>query len=99
MTEIAHKHALKQNKSWLTSSRIVLLSFVAVIFVGTCLLLLPFASKASGSLSFIDALFTATSATCVTGLAIGNTYATFTVFGQIIILLLIQFGGLGFMTI
>jgi trk system potassium uptake protein len=77
--------------------RLILLTFVAVILVGTFLLQLPFAHK--GHLDFIDALFTSTSATCVTGLIVKDTAKDFTVFGQIVILALIQVGGMGYMTI
>lgn len=83
----------------LTTARILLLAFFAVILIGTLLLLLPFATKQNKKIGFLDALFTATSATCVTGLSVTPTAGTFTVFGQIVILLLIQIGGLGFMTI
>ena len=74
------------------------LGYLVSIFIGTLLLLLPFSSK-TGSASFINALFTATSATCVTGLIPYDTFTNWTMFGQIIILLLIQVGGIGFMTI
>ena len=79
---------------------VVLLSlgYMITILIGTILLWLPFASK-TGSTSFIDALFTATSATCVTGLVAFDTFTHFTLFGQIVIIVLIQIGGLGFMTI
>ena len=83
----------------LTPIRLVMLSFFVIIIVGTLLLLLPFAIKEPGSLSFIDALFTATSATCVTGLSVASLHDDFTVFGQIVVLLLVQLGGLGFMTL
>ncbi len=83
----------------LTTARILLLGFFAVILLGTLLLLLPISTKQGKRINFIDALFTATSATCVTGLSVTPTAGTFTVFGQIIILALIQVGGLGFMTI
>ena len=66
--------------------------------MGTLLLKLPFATVSSGGLSLVDALFTATSATCVTGLIVLNTGAAFTMFGQLVILVLIQIGGLGIMT-
>lgn len=78
-------------------ARIVLASFFLVIIFGTFLLMLPQATVAR-SLSFVDALFTATSATCVTGLIVVDTGAAFTQFGQIVILVLIQIGGLGIMT-
>jgi len=77
---------------------IVLLSFLGVILIGAILLLLPFASKGEPT-SIIDALFTSTSATCVTGLVVKDTATHFSLFGQAVILLLIQIGGLGYMTI
>jgi len=72
-------------------------SFILAIFAGTVLLLLPFSTK-SGNISFIDALFTATSGVCVTGLIVQDTATYFTPFGQVIILALFQLGGLGIMT-
>jgi trk system potassium uptake protein TrkH len=72
------------------------MSFVILIFMGAVLLMLPFAHI--GQLSFIDAIFTATSATCVTGLIVKDTALDFTPFGHVIILVLIQIGGLGYMT-
>jgi trk system potassium uptake protein TrkH len=77
---------------------IVLSSYLVTICAGTFLLLLP-ASTVSGTISFIDAIFTATSAVCVTGLIVVDTGSYFTLFGQHIILALIQLGGLGVMTI
>lgn len=74
------------------------LGYFITISIGTILLLMPFAAN-EGHTSFIDALFTATSATCVTGLIAFDTAAHWTFFGQIVILVLIQIGGLGFMTI
>ncbi|MFZ2053732.1 MAG: TrkH family potassium uptake protein [Candidatus Aminicenantales bacterium] len=73
------------------------ISFAGAIFIGTLLLMLPFCS-ASGRLSLMDALFTSTSAICVTGLIVVDTATHFTLFGQIVILVLIQLGGLGIMT-
>lgn len=73
------------------------ISFIAAILMGTALLLLPFATK-SGHISFVDALFTATSGVCVTGLIVQDTATYFTPVGQIIILTLLQIGGLGIMT-
>ncbi|WP_409968549.1 TrkH family potassium uptake protein [Bengtsoniella intestinalis] len=75
------------------------LGFAVIILVGGLLLSLPFATKSSIPLPFLDALFTATSATCVTGLALYDTFTTFTWFGQAVMLCLIQIGGLGFMTV
>lgn len=77
----------------------VLLGYVVFIFVGAFLLSLPIASKDGSWTNFIDAIFTSTSATCVTGLVIYDTYTHWTLFGQIVILLLIQGGGIGYMTL
>lgn len=77
--------------------RLIVISFALVILAGTILLSLPVSQKA-GSVSVLDAFFTATSSTCVTGLSIGDTYRTWTVFGQAVILVLIQIGGLGLAT-
>ncbi len=79
--------------------RIVLFGFAAVILIGSLLLMLPFASKTGESTPFLKALFTATSATCVTGLAVYDTFTHWTGFGQAVILLLIQIGGMGVVTI
>ncbi len=73
------------------------LGFMITILIGTMLLMQPIASKAGIVTPFIDALFTATSATCVTGLVVYNTLAHWTTFGHVVIILLIQIGGLGFM--
>jgi trk system potassium uptake protein TrkH len=78
-------------------AQILAISFAGAILVGTLLLMLPFCSV-SGRLSLIDALFTSTSAICVTGLVVADTATRFTLFGQIVILVLIQLGGLGIMT-
>ena len=71
--------------------------FAGIIFVGTLCLLLPW-SQARGDIGFVDALFTATSAVCVTGLIVVDTATAYTGFGQVVILILIQIGGLGIMT-
>ncbi len=76
----------------------IFLGYVSTIIVGTLFLLLPAASRA-GRVPFSDALFTATSAACVTGLIRFDTWSTWTLFGQIILLILIQVGGIGFMTV
>ncbi|MGE5606394.1 MAG: TrkH family potassium uptake protein [Bacteroidota bacterium] len=81
-----------------TPSRILVLGFASLILIGAFLLTLPFASKDGQSLRFLDALFTATSAVCVTGLVVVDTGSHFSKFGQFIIITLIQIGGLGFMT-
>ena len=74
------------------------LGYLAVIFLGSLLLTLPFATKDGQSTSYVNALFTSTSATCVTGLVPYDTNTHWSLFGQIVIILLIQTGGLGFMT-
>lgn len=81
----------------LSPARLIALGFLAVILVGAGLLTLPIASPDGAS--FLDALFTSTSATCVTGLIVRDTFTGWTTFGQVVILLLIQLGGLGFMTV
>ncbi|MDO4501404.1 MAG: potassium transporter TrkG [Erysipelotrichaceae bacterium] len=83
----------------LTVSQIIILSFIGVIIAGTLLLMLPFATVEGESASFINALFTATSASCVTGLVVYDTATHFTLFGQLVILVLIQIGGLGVLSI
>ena len=75
------------------------LSFACLILLGALLLMLPWASRDRGSLPFLDALFTAASASCVTGLVLYDTWTQFTLFGQAVILVLIQIGGLSFMTV
>lgn len=72
--------------------------FAVIIFIGAVLLTMPFASQSGQSVGFINALFTATSATCVTGLVVVNTASHWTVFGKAVIIILIQIGGLGVMT-
>ncbi|WP_139085092.1 TrkH family potassium uptake protein [Bacillus sp. FJAT-27264] len=82
----------------LSPPQTLVLGFAAIILIGTLLLMLPVASRSGHSLNFIDALFTATSATCVTGLVVVDTGTYFSLFGQTVIMILIQVGGLGFMT-
>lgn len=79
-------------------TRVIAVSFLCVIAIGTVLLMLPFSSRSGHFTNPVDALFTATSATCVTGLSVYDTYSYWSEFGQVIILLLIQCGGLGFST-
>ena len=78
--------------------QIVVLSFLIAIFIGTALLSLPIATRAGERMPFIDSLFTATSATCVTGLIVRDTGTYFGPFGKLVILILLQMGGLGIMT-
>ena len=87
-----------KRKGMYTPTQIICVSFVIVIALGTFLLSLPVASK-HGRLDVLNAMFTATSATCVTGLIVRDTWTQFTYFGQAVILLLIQVGGLGLVTL
>lgn len=80
-------------------TRIVAASFGCIILLGALLLTLPIASRSGMSVGFFDALFTATSATCVTGLITVDTWVQWSLFGQIVIIAMIQLGGLGFMTV
>ena len=87
---------MKKLREYLSPIDKVLISFVLLILAGACILCLPVCT--TGSISFIDALFTSTSAVCVTGLTVLDTAKDFTFVGQVVILLLIQLGGLGIMT-
>ena len=87
------------HKRKLSSSQIILFGFAGVILVGTMLLMLPFATRTGQSAPFGDALFTATSAVCVTGLIVQDTATYWSAFGQSVILLLIQIGGMGVITV
>lgn len=80
-------------------SQILVIGFLAVIVIGTCLLMLPISSSSGEATNFIDALFTVTSAVCVTGLTVVNTLTHWSLFGKLIILCAIQIGGLGFMSL
>lgn len=88
-------HRLKE----IPAPRIILLGFFSVIILGSVLLSLPIATRSGEPTPYIDALFTATTSVCVTGLVTVNTMAHWSVFGHIVILILIQFGGLGFVTV
>jgi len=79
-------------------SILFLLSFLLLIAIGTGLLMLPTFTRGTGSMPFLDALFTATSATCVTGLIVVDTATYFTLKGQMVILILMQLGGIGIVT-
>ncbi|MBO5153300.1 MAG: Trk family potassium uptake protein [Eubacterium sp.] len=83
----------------LSTFQIIILGFLLVILTGTVLLMLPFATREAGSASLMDALFTATSATCVTGLVVEDTATYWSGFGQAVILTLIQIGGMGVVTL
>ena len=89
---------MKKKKKNLSAARIIALVFAALVLLGACLLALPAASRNGVSCGFRPALFTATSATCVTGLVLYDTWSQWSGFGQIVIISLIQIGGLGFMS-
>lgn len=82
-----------------STTQIIMLSFLVAILIGSFLLALPISSATGKPIPYIDALFTATTATCVTGLVTVPTVTTWSIFGQIIILILIQVGGLGVITV
>ena len=82
----------------ITPAQIIILGFLFLIAVGTALLMLPVSASGSEGASFLDALFTATSATCVTGLVVQDTALYWSPFGQAVILVLIQIGGMGVVT-
>lgn len=91
--------AKKKKKVALSTTQTILISFVLLIVVGSGLLSLPFAAADGVAVPYIDALFTATTATCVTGLVTVTTASAWSVFGQAVILLLAQIGGLGVITV
>ena len=82
----------------ITPAQIIILGFLFLIAVGTALLMLPVSTSGPGGASFLDALFTATSATCVTGLVVQDTALYWSPFGQAVLLVLIQIGGMGVVT-
>lgn len=90
---------VKKKKFTLSTTQIVLLSFLVTILLGSLLLSLPISSASGEPVPYIDALFTATTSTCVTGLVTLTTSSAWSTFGQIVILVLIQIGGLGIITI
>ncbi len=89
----------KKRISKLSTTQIILLGFLATILAGSVLLALPISTQSGKPVAYVDALFTATSATCVTGLVTLTTVSTWSAFGQVVILLLIQMGGLGIITV
>ena len=90
---------MKKQRLRVSTTHVILLSFLIAILIGAVLLSLPISSADGKPTSFLDALFTATTSTCVTGLVVTPTVSSWSVFGQIIILILIQIGGLGVITI
>ena len=95
------ERSLHKNKllSKLHPTQVIIAGFLSLIVIGAVLLSLPIATKPGHEIGFLDAAFTSTSAVCVTGLVVVDTSTAFTLFGQIVIIMLIQVGGLGFMTI
>ena len=83
----------------LSSVYVIPLSFLGAILIGTILLALPIASADRSWTPLVDALFTATTSVCVTGLVVVDTFSYWSIFGQVVILLLIQIGGLGVITV
>ena len=95
---MAEKKSYEKRKLRLSPTQIIALVFLALIAFGTVLLMLPISSRDGNSAGFLPSLFTATSATCVTGLVMFDTWTQFSGFGQVVILCLIEIGGLGFMS-
>lgn len=83
----------------LSAPQLIAVSFAGLVLIGSVLLSIPAATAPGQSISYLDALFTATSAICVTGLTVVDTPVTFSVFGQVVLLVLIQIGGMGYMTL
>ena len=89
----------RKKKYTLSTTQIILISFLVTILVGSGLLSLPISSATGDAVPYLDALFTATTSTCVSGLVTLPTVSAWSVFGQAVILILIQIGGLGIITI
>lgn len=96
MSFLGWKKKIKSKK--LSTTRVIALTFAVIILIGALLLTMPIASRNGTSSGFLPALFTATSATCVTGLVLYDTWTQWSGFGQIVIMCLIEIGGLGFMS-
>lgn len=90
---------MRKQRLSVSTTHIILLSFLTAILIGAVLLALPISSADGKPTPFLDALFTATTSTCVTGLVVTPTVTSWSVFGQVVILILIQIGGLGVITI
>lgn len=90
---------MKKQRISISTTHIILLSFFIAILIGSILLTLPISSASGKPTPFLDALFTATTSTCVTGLVVAPTVSSWSIFGQAVILILIQIGGLGVITI
>ena len=98
MTELGGARAKIKGRRAMSISRIMALTFLGIILFGAFLLCLPFASRSGRSAGLVTSLFTATSATCVTGLVLADTWSQWSNFGQAVILTMIEVGGLGFMS-
>ncbi|MBQ9994115.1 MAG: Trk family potassium uptake protein, partial [Clostridia bacterium] len=98
MKEYLQKIKIILTKIKLSRMQVIAMSFICIIAVGTILLLLPISTKPGEDTTLLGALFTATSSTCVTGLVVYDTFTHWTTFGQLVILSMIQMGGLGFIT-
>lgn len=92
------KHFLKKRNA-LSQTQFIAFGFMVIILLGTLLLMLPVSNKTGEDSNFLNCLFTATSASCVTGLVVYDTWCHWSLFGQLVILAMIQIGGLGFITI
>ena len=90
---------MKHIHSKLTQTQMIVAGYILIILTGSLLLMLPWASRSHEVTPFLDTLFTATSASCVTGLVVVDTWSHWSIFGQVIVLTLIQVGGMGFMTL
>lgn len=99
MSKYLYDNKIKEKHFNIKSTQLLCLGFFLIIMLGALLLTLPISIKDGQSPNFLTSLFTATSATCVTGLIVVDTYSHWTIFGQLVILSLIQIGGLGFMTV
>lgn len=93
-----YRFAARKRQTKMQATQIIALVFLGIILIGTALLSLPAASRNGQSAGFLTALFTATSSTCVTGLILADTWTQWSGFGQVVILCLIEIGGLGFMS-
>lgn len=86
-------------KKSISKVQFIALGFLIIILIGTCILMLPISSKDGQATSFLDAMFTCVSATCVVGLSVADTFTKWSIIGQLTILVMIQIGGLGFISI
>lgn len=99
MSKYFYNNKIKHSHFKIKSTQLLALGFFTIIMLGAVLLTLPISVKDGQTPNFLTSLFTATSATCVTGLIVVDTFTHWTIFGQLVILCLIQIGGLGFMTV